>query len=444
MNQALKPSVAFLRYIAGLAGAGTVLGIADSRVPPVLIDLCWAAMLALVGFALVDAVRLARRPSPRLRRQLPGSMALGRWSEVRLQVDQQPASGLTIVLFDHPPPGLEFEHLAKTLKTGPDGTAQVGYRLRPIRRGSFTFQQCEIQIRSPLGLWWTRRYLPLSDVIRVYPDFTRLHAGQLQAMDNLQGLIGIHQRQRRGTGLEFHRLRDFREGDSLRQIDWKATAHRRTPIVREYQDEQDQQIVLLLDCGRRMRSQDGDLSHFDHALDACLLLSSIALRQGDAVGLSTFAADADRHHRPMKGEAQLHRLLDATYDLEPTRRPADYANAVRELMARQRKRALIVLITSLRDEEDEGLLDAVKCMGRHHRVLVASLREEMFDRVRQDSVQTYAQALTYCGTLELLNARSRPLEHLTGQGVPVLDTRPTELGRQLITRYLDWKKAGTL
>lgn len=444
MKQTLKPSVALLGYTGVLTGVGLVLGIANDRLPPVAADLYWAVMLALTGFALVDAIRLARQPSPRLRRQLPGSLALGRWSEVRLDIEPLAKSGQTIVLFDHPPPELEFEHLPQTLTLEPHSSAQIGYRLRPVRRGPLALRQCEIQLRSPLGLWWSRRYLALTDVVRVYPDFARLHNGQLLAVDNLLGQIGIRQHPRRGTGLEFHQLREFRDGDSLRQIDWKATARQRMPIAREYQDERDQQIVFLLDCGRQMRSQDDDLSHFDHALNACLLLSYVALRQGDAVGFSTFAAEVDRHHTPVKGQAQLHRLLNATYDLEPTHRPADYASAVRQLMARQHKRALIVLVTNLRDEEDQELLDATKRLGQHHRVLVASLREEMFDRVRHDNVQTYADALTYCGVLELLNARDHLQERLVAQGVPVLDARPAELGPRLITRYLDWKKAGTL
>ena len=93
------------------------------------------------------------------------------------------------------------------------------------------------------------------------------------------------QRRRRGEGLEFHQLREYREGDSQRQIDWKATSRSGQLISREYQDERDQQIMLLIDCGRRMRAQDDELSHFDHVLNAALLLAYVGLRQGDAVGL---------------------------------------------------------------------------------------------------------------------------------------------------------------
>jgi uncharacterized protein (DUF58 family) len=245
-------------------------------------------------------------------------------------------------------------------------------------------------------------------------------------------------------GLEFHQLREFREGDSLRQIDWKATARQRTPIAREYQDERDQQIIFMLDCGRRMRSQDDELAHFDHALNASLLLSYVALRQGDAVGLSTFASDRPHYLAPIKGTGQLNVLLNSVYDLQSTQRPADYQAAATQLLARQKRRALVVLVTNLRDEDDEELLTAVKRLSKLHRVLVASLREDLLDNLRHAPVQTLPEALAYCGTVDYLNDRAQLHERLKAHGVLVVDARPQELGAELVTRYLGWKKAAAL
>lgn len=316
--------------------------------------------------------------------------------------------------------------------------------MRPLKRGYFSFEHCEISLPSPLGLWSDKRLLNVIDNTRVYPDFARLYGGELLAVDNWISQLGVRQRQRRGLGLEFHQLREFREGDSLRQIDWKATARQRTPIAREYQDERDQQIIFMLDCGRRMRSQDGELAHFDHALNACLLLSYIALRQGDAVGLSTFASDHPRYLAPVKGTGQLNVLLNSVYDLDSTQRPADYQAAATQLLARQKRRALVVLVTNLRDEDDEELLTAVKRLSKQHRVLVASLREDLLDNLRHAPVQTLPEALAYCGTVDYLNARAELHERLSAHGVPVVDARPVELGAKLVTRYLEWKKAGTI
>ncbi|ALI08607.1 MULTISPECIES: DUF58 domain-containing protein [Pseudomonas] len=442
----MKPSRLLLIWLAVLLALGIVLGALRAlgvTVPATLLSINWGLLLAVLALALFDAVRVRRLPSPRLQRQMPGSLALGRWGDVRLDISHDFVQPLHVQLFDHVPDGLDFENLPLSVELQPGQRSQVGYRLRPLKRGHFTFVQCETNLPSPLGLWTDKRLLEAVDHTRVYPDFARLYDGQLLAVDNWLSQLGIRQRQRRGQGQEFHQLREFREGDSLRQIDWKATARHRTPIAREYEDERDQQIIFMLDCGRRMRSQDGELAHFDHALNACLLLSYTALRQGDAVGLSTFASEQSRYLAPVKGTGQLNVLLNTVYDLDSSQRPADYQAAVTELLARQKRRALVVLVTNLRDEDDAQLLAAVKRLGQQHRVLVASLREEALDRLRQAPVQSLPEALAYCGTVDYLNARAELHKQLAAHGVPTLDSRPSELGAELVTQYLAWKKAGT-
>ena len=443
----IKPSRLLLAWLGALLVANLILGSLDAWglvLPEGLHSVAWGMLLALLLLGALDAWRVHRQPSSRLHRQVPGSLPLGRWSEVRLDISHDFDRPLTLQVFDHVPDGLGFDALPQAIDLQPGQDSQLGYRLRPLRRGHFHWERIEVLLPSPLGLWLQRRFIAVSDNTRVYPDFARLYGARLLAVDNLLSQLGVRQRPRRGQGLEFNQLREFREGDALRQIDWKATARQRMPITREYQDERDQQIIFLLDCGRRMRSQDGELAHFDHALNACLLLSYVALRQGDAVGLSTFASEQQRHLAPVKGAAQLNVLLNAVYDLDSSQAPADYAAAAERLLARQKRRALVVLVTNLRDEDDDQLLGAVRRIGRQHRVLVASLREEVLDELRQAPVQTWQQALSYCGTIDYLNARAQLHERLGAHGIPVLDARPQELGAQLVTRYLSWKKAGTL
>jgi uncharacterized protein (DUF58 family) len=443
----MKPSRLLLIWLAVLLAIGIVLGALralDIAVPSSLLSINWGLLLALPALAILDAIRLKRLPSPRVQRQMPGSLALGRWGEVRLEIEHDFAQPLNVQIYDHVPHGLDFELLPLSVELQPGQQSQIGYRLRPLKRGHFTFEHCEISLPSPMGLWSGKRLLNVVDNTRVYPDFARLYGGQLLAVDNWLSQLGVRQRQRRGLGLEFHQLREFREGDSLRQIDWKATARQRTPIAREYQDERDQQIIFMLDCGRHMRSQDDELSHFDHALNACLLLSYVALRQGDAVGLSTFASHQPRYLAPVKGTGQLNVLLNSVYDLDSTQRTADYQAAANQLLARQKRRALVVLVTNLRDEDDEELLAAVKRLGKQHRVLVASLREEKLDSLRHTPVQTLTDALAYYGTVDYLNAQAKLHERLNSHGVAVMHARPGELGPKLVTLYLAWKKAGNL
>lgn len=443
----MNPTRRLLHALLLLLGLAVLLGLfsaLEQATHPAISNAWWGLLLCLGLAMLLDALALRRMPSPDLQRSLPGNLALGRWHDVRLQIRHALPRPLHLDIFDHLPTGLEFEHLPRSLRLAPGEHAELTYRVRPERRGHFSASHCEVRLYGPLGLCRQRRVLPLESQTRVYPDFTRLHGAPLMAVDSWLSRLGVSQLPRRGLGLDFHQLRDFREGDTLRQIDWKATARKRTPIAREYQDERDQQVLLMLDCGRRMRSQDGALSHFDHALNASLLLSYVALRQGDALGVLSFATEQHRFIAPAKGREQLNTLLNGVYDLDATLQPADFSSAAKEVLERQKRRALVIILSNLRDEDDEELLDAVRRLSSRHRVLVASLREPVLDSLRQQPISGFQDALGYCGTLDYLNARNKLHDRLQSRGVPVLETLPHELGPQLISRYLAWKRGGML
>lgn len=442
----MTPSIQLLQAVAFLLALGVVIGVPNAlgyALPRAVNAAWWGLLLCLALVAALDWRALRRLPSPEVQRALPANLALGRWHEVELHLGggEHP---LRLGVFDHAPATFRTQALPQRLVLQPGQRARMVYQVCPERRGQHPFDRCEIRLDSDWRLWRQRRHVPLPSQTRVYPDFTRLHGAPLMAVDSWLSRLGVRQRQRRGLGMDFHQLREFREGDTTRQIDWKATARKRIPIAREYQDERDQQILLLLDCGRRMRSQDDVLSHFDHALNAALLLSYVALRQGDAIGCHTFAAPRQRHIAPAKGQAQLNALLNGVYDLENSQLPADYEQAAADVLSRQKRRALVVMISNLRDEDDDSLLAAVRQLSRRHRVLVVSLREQVLDDLRQQPVAGFNDALDYCGAMEYLAARNRLHERLAGQGVPVLDARPQELGPALISRYLAWKKGGVL
>src|SRR5690606_31372802 len=138
-------------------------------------------------------------------------------------------------LQDHCPEGLDAQGLPIRLRIAPGGWAAQAYTVKALRRGELRFTGVSVRIESRLGLWQSQRRVARESVVRVYPNFAALTKYALLATDHRLSQIGVLQRRRRGEGLDFHQLRECREGDSLRQIDWKATARTRKLISREYQ-----------------------------------------------------------------------------------------------------------------------------------------------------------------------------------------------------------------
>jgi uncharacterized protein (DUF58 family) len=433
------------RRLVLLLGAA-VLGAAIVVVLPEYVSLWAYATAALLLVAVADAVLARRLRVPAVEREVPGSLSLGTMHTVTLTLRPDPRSGrrpLPVAVFDHIPDHTEAQGLPLRLVLRWDGKTEVSYRLRPTVRGAHTFGRTELRLRSRLGLWSVRRFAGEPVTVRVYPDFGTVNRFALLALDHKTSTLGVRRRPRRGEGLELHQLREYREGDSLRQIDWKATSRRMRPISRDYQAERDQQVVFLLDCGRTMHALDAGRAHFDHALNAALLLSWVALRQGDAVGLLTFGGPM-RWLPPTKGAGALTAVLHAVYDLDTTTSVPDYAQAAADLLARQRRRALIVVLANLRDEDGEEMRGALHLLGRRHLVLLASLRETVLEDALDAPVVSLPDALRVGAIHDYLAARRRAHRDLAARGVNLLDVRPSELPIALVNRYLDIKAAGAL
>ena len=296
---------------------------------------------------------------------------------------------------------------------------------------------------SPLALWERRTRAADATLIRVYPNFAALSKYALLATDQRLSQIGVLQRQRRGEGLEFHQLREYREGDMQRQIDWKATSRAGKLISREYQDERDQNVVFLIDCGRRLGAHDDALSHFDHVRNAVLLLAYVSVRQGDAAGFMTMSGHT-RFMAPRKSAATVTAMLNQLYDLQPTLSTSDYYAAAVQLMVRVRKRALIVIVSNLRDEDEDTLAPALNLLNRRHLVLFASLREAILSRALKTRIDTHERALTYAATADYLRNRELAFRRLARAGTQCLDVEPAELPIALVNRYLDIKRARLL
>lgn len=433
----MKPTRRFLQLLA----AWSALGLVAVLWPPA-VTAWWGSGIVLAAVAVLDARRASRRPRLVIRREAPKALALGRWADVTLKIDG-PGETELIELYDIVWTDAETEGLPASCQLPSDGFAEIGYRLRALGRGDRAIQPTEVFRPSPWGFFKRREYSGETTEVKVLPDFRTVSRYALLTMDTNAARLGIRMQRRRGEGLEFQELRDYRESDTLRQVDWPATVRRNRMISREYREETDQQIVLLLDCGRKMHSRDGELSHFDFVLNSLLLLTYVAAGQGDSVGLLTFAGE-HRWLAPQSGSLALSTMVRSIYDLQTSEVAPDYLDACRRLLARQRRRALVILVTNLRDEDSEELVSALGLLRRRHVPLIASLKETELEKTGQRVVRSFDEALTVASTHHYLAARERSHLELSARGGLVIDAMPSELASRLVEQYLDVKRSGLL
>lgn len=414
--------------------------------------------LGLLGVAALDVAwsLIAWRRAPlQWQRRLPAAFAIGVPHTLTGSLVNEGARRWRVALFDHVDSSLAFEGLPRTLTVPAHSRVEVAYPITPRRRGPVHFAPADLRVRTVLGSFELLLRAGVDESRRVYPNFAAVARYAWLASDNRLAEIGIKTAPQRGAGTDFKQLAEYKPGDSIRHIDWKATLRHQRPIVREYQDERDQTVLFLLDCGRRMRADEGASasgggSHFDEALNALMLLAHVALKEGDAVGAMTFGTEPSnaRHFAPRKGHASLNALIAAIYDIEPRATHSDYLSAAAELMRVQRKRALVVVLTNFRDEDSAEIEPALRLLRSRHLVLLASLRERVLREIAEQplgaGVGGDAKAVEIAGAHLFAQSRRDAFARLATHDGLLIDVEPAQLPAQLVNRYRAVKRAGLL
>jgi uncharacterized protein (DUF58 family) len=426
-----------------VAGADVVL---SSHIAAVLAGAL--AILAAADYAL--SRRAWRKAAPVLLRRLPAALAIGARRPVHLAIELQGASRWRCRLHDHADPSVSTDGLPVDLALHGGQRAEVSYGVVPSRRGEVQFAPADVRVRSRLGFWELLERLGDRESRRVYPDFAQVARYAWLAGDRRLSEIGIKTYQQRGEGTDFKQLSEYRIGDSVRHIDWKATLRAGKPIIREFQNERDQCVMLLIDCGRRLRADDrrsgNGAAHFDQVLNAVMLLSYVALKQGDAVGAMTFGTPAgeERYFAPRKGAATLNALMAELYAVQPTPTHSDYVSAAKELLRRHAKRSLVIVITNFRDEDGTELAHALRLMRSRHLVLLASLRERIVRELVSQPITSGNAAIDIASAHLYEQARRDAFNRLAAKDALMVDAEPTKLGVELVNRYHAVKRAGII
>ena len=413
------------------------------------------AVLAALAFAVLWAAidlfltRRAWRAAPLLwTRTLPDAFALGVQRTIDGTLFNTGPHRWRIAFFDHADPDLDPQGLPVTADLRAKAQAQLRYTVQPRRRGRVAFEPADVRVHSlgrSLELQWR---IGAAQTRPVFPNFASVSRYAWLATDRRLADIGIKTQVQRGEGTDYKQLAEYRPGDSIRHIDWKATLKQSRPIVRQFQDERDQCVIFLIDCGRRMRADEGTVhgSHFDEALNATMLLAHVALKDGDEVGAITFGTSPEnkRAFAPRKGLTTLSALTVLLHDIQPEATHSDYLIAARDLMRVHAKRALIVLLTNFRDEDAPELDAALKLLRSRHLVLLASLRERVLREITEQPLKAAHHAVEVAGAHLFAQARRDAFRRLAERDALMVDAEPERLAVELVNRYRTVKRAGLL
>ena len=398
--------------------------------------------IVLVGIATIDFLILYLNTNRGIEvtRTIARTCSLGVPLDSEITVENRTPIMLNGSVRDDLPEHFEASPSEHKLRLPPMGRMTAYRKLTPGRRGAFKLENVYLRFTSPLQLWVRQLCLPLENPLNVYPDMKQLSDYALLARTNRLSLIGVRKTRRVGQDNEFERLRDYTRDDNYRHIDWRSTARRRKLTVRQFQNDQSQRVIFLLDCGRMMTNERGGYTLLDHALNSTLMMAYVALAQGDSVGMLCFSDTIHSYIPPRGGSSQMNRLIQAGFDQFPRLVESRYDQAFLYLSTHCKRRSLVVLATNVIDEVNAGaVVDYLGNINGQHLPLGVLLRDrEMFEAADSpdgDPFQMYRAA----AAADILLWRDQVLKDLEHRGVLVVDAFPDELTAPLVNQYLEVK-----
>ncbi|HEX9938188.1 MAG TPA: DUF58 domain-containing protein [Longimicrobium sp.] len=426
------PSKRFLYLLAAASLLFLVSGVAAAAID-----------LLLLLLFLADAL-WAPAPSLRIERRAPQRISLGATSRDRLLVENRGKLAARVRVTDDLPEILARQGAdVQEVVIPPGRDATLEYEVRADRRGDAEYGDVHVRVLGPLGVAWRQRRVYRSDPLRVLPGVLEVRRYRLLGLHNRLREAGFRAVRQRGEGGSFESLREYVRGDDPRTIDWKASGRRSRLIVRQYEAERRQNVVMLVDAGRMMTEKVGERERIDYALTAALLLADVASLHGDLVGLLVFADRVQQYIPPSRNAIST--LAEALGSVHARMVEPNYPAAFTYLAKQLRRRSLLVVFTDIIDSSASSALVAHlgKAASRHLPIAVA-IRNPDLEAAAQLPPKSEADVYRRAAAEELLQARGAALTQMQRAGVLIADSRPTDAVPNVVNRYLDVKRRGLL
>lgn len=421
-----------------LLAAGILLAVFGSVIPGLellLIPYNIVLFIVLIVTGLVakkwDFLRVTRKVDPIMSVRVPNL--------VRLEVENVSDSPLKVTVRDEPPQSANSTESEFQATIEPGRVKTLTYHVTPFERGAEEFHGTYIRFLAPLGLCSIQKKIENDEKVKVYPNVLAVKEFELLKQRGRLDLMGVRKSRVRGLGTEFESLKDYNE-DDFRTIDWKASARKGRLVVRNFEQERNQGLVVCFDIGRHMLSEIGGVKKLDFALDSGLMLMHAAEREGDQIGLLVFDDEVRTYIAPKKGRAQVAAVLNAMHDLKAEPIESNPGLAFSYLGTKWKRRSLLVVFTDVENEDQARELTAsLAQLRKHHLVLVVRVSDPKLRELKAlsaaDAYEVYKKSAALLYEIERQGAE----DHLQSAGLQSLGSEPQDLSAALVSSYLKFK-----
>ncbi len=424
----------------------TIVGFLMSFIFPDLLGAMRIIFFVFLLLILVDLLLLfLSKGGIKAERLLPDKLSNGDKNLIEIQIANNYLFKAHVRLIDELP--FQFQKrdfgLVSTIKSG--GSKSYSYEVRPTERGVYSFGSLNIFASSPIGFLAKKYRFDTSKEVPVYPSFLQLRKYDLIAFTNRLFEYGLKKIRRIGHTMEFEQIKDYIQGDDIRNINWKATAKRGQLMVNQFQDEKSQPIYSVIDKGRVMKMPFEELSLLDYAINATLVISNIAIKKNDKAGMFSFSNKIENRVVAERRSSQMNLILETLYNLETNFVESDFSRLYIDVKRNINQRSLLLLYTNF--ETLDALnrqLPYLQAIAKQHLLVVIFFENtellEFADKKAENTQQIFEQTIAE----KFIYEKKLIVNELRKFGIQTILTKPENLTINTINKYLEIKARGLL
>ena len=379
------------------------------------------------------------------KRICPDKLSNGDENPIRIELNNYYTIAIKAKIIDELPFQFQKRNFSVVRKLKASSQDSFQYSLRPTERGEFWFGRLLVFVQSPLRLISRRFDLSEKQLVPTYPSYIQLKKFDLIAAAYRLNEMGVKKVRRIGHTMEFEQIKEYVTGDDIRTINWKATAKRNQLMVNQFQDERSQPVYSIIDKGRVMQMPFDGLSLLDYAINASLVISSVALRKQDRAGIFTFSKKVENRVAASRRAMQMNLILEGLYNVKTDFKESDFSRLYADVKRNITQRSLLLLYTNFKTMDAlHRQLSYLKAMAKSHLLIVIFFKnEELQDFIAEDA-EDVKSVYNKVIAEKFLHEKKLIVNELKKYGIQSILTAPKDLTINTINKYLEVKARGLL
>ena len=413
---------------------------------PALLGIVKMLLFVFLTLTLLDLFLLFKTKNGiESQRILPEKLSNGDANPVEIIIKNNYGFEIDLQLIDELPIQFQERNFSIETKLKKHKKKKLTYEIRPLERGEFSFGKLNIYATNPIGLVSRRFQFGNGAMVPNYPSFLQLRKYMLMAFSNKIFDYGLKKIRRIGHTMEFEQIKDYVQGDDIRNINWKATAKSNRLMVNQYQDERSQPIYSVIDKGRIMKMPFNGLSLLDYAINATLVISNVALKKQDKAGMFSFSKQVENKVIAERRPSQMNLILETLYNLKTDFSESDFARLYIDIKRNLNQRSLLLLYTNF--ETMDGLhrqLPYLQMLAKYHLLVVIFFENTELTQLSQKTSNNTYEIFEKVIAEKFIYEKKMIVKELQKHGIQCILTEPENLTINTINKYLEIKARGLI